>query len=649
MIGQTLSNFEITAKLGQGGMGEVYRATDTKLGREVAIKVLREGFAGDPDRLSRFFREARVLASLSHPNIATIYDFKTVAQTQFLIMELVEGESLAARIARGPIAADETLGLFLQIARGLEAAHAKGVVHRDLKPANMLVVEGQLKILDFGLARLLARHDPGEDFSRASTLSASLTAQGEPIGTAPYMSPEQARGGRVDTQTDIWAFGCCFFEALTGQRAFSGQTASDTMARVLEAEPDWEELRSVTQGRILELVVRCLQKKSRNRLHHIADARIEIQAAAADEALSESVPSGENGARGRRPLIVGGVLTGVAVVAAIAIAIAIAFRSTSKPEGRHPAAPRILSVVPPPNVRLWAGVVGSLDISPNGEHLVFVGQIGSGDLMLYHRSFGESESLPMPGSEGAQGPFFSADGRWVGFHARGQLKKVSVGGGHPAVVCGSLAFLGGTWLEDDTIVFTDARSLLRVPAAGGVPEVFATADLARGEHFRNPGALPGNRHVLVTAATDRAGQVVAVSLEDGTRTELVRGDYPYARYAPPRYLLHGDGASVFVTLFDAAQLRVVGSGIAVREGIATSPDGTGALFAVSSEGTLVYVPTLQDNSQRRYLVWRNRKGDVERLSASHAGSPLQGSLHRVPRLPLQLSRAAAATMSGSMT
>ena len=443
MIGQRISHYRILEKLGEGGMGEVYRAEDTTLKREVAIKVLPERFTQDAERLARFEREAQLLASLNHPNIAAIHSFEPSDGVHFLAMELVEGETLAQRVAKGPLPVEEALEVCRQIAEGLEAAHESGVIHRDLKPANVNITpEGKVKILDFGLAKALEGEIPVADISHSPTRTGEMTSAGVILGTAAYMSPEQARGKPVDKRTDIWAFGCVLFEALTGRQEFGGETISDCIAKVLQKEPDWESLPEKTPWRIQDLLRRCLQKDPHDRLHHIADARIEIR-----HVLSEPsdhspvrVPTATPVWRQTIPWAV------TALVAAIAI-----FASWEPPS--EPPTPRRFSINLPSPFAIDAAP-HRMALSPDGNDLVYLGRRPDHKQEIYHRPLGQFEASPIDGTEGAESLFFSPDGKWVGFYAdRTTLKKVPLAGGPALTICTVKGMCGASWGADGNIVF----------------------------------------------------------------------------------------------------------------------------------------------------------------------------------------------------
>jgi serine/threonine-protein kinase len=499
MIGKTISHYQILEKLGEGGMGEVYRAEDTKLGRPVAIKVLPDVFARDPERLARFEREAKLLASLNHPNIAAIYGLEEADGKRFLVLELVEGQTLAERLRKGPLPVEDTLDVCRQIAEGLEAAHEKGIIHRDLKPANIKITpEGKVKILDFGLAKAFHEEPAAADLSQSPTVTEQMSRPGVILGTAAYMSPEQARGKPVDKRTDIWAFGCILCECLTGKRAFEGDTVTETLASILRGEPDWQALPAATSWKVKDLLHRCLQKDPKDRLHDIADARLEI-----DEAMSgtgvgspaaEAVP-GPTPTRLRAWRLAHGALTTVSLLALAGVGAALWTGRWST----SPAATQVTRLT----IALPAGqaVTSAPAISRDGRTVAFTAGRASGSPQLYIRGLDEFESHAVPGTEGAAMPFFSPDGRSIAFFARGRLHRWNLGGGAPQTLADAPTPLGGTWGEDGTIVFVPVLNggLHQVSASGGTPEVLIRPDGKQEYAFVFPRFVPGHQEVLFTS------------------------------------------------------------------------------------------------------------------------------------------------------
>ncbi len=484
MIGQTLSHYRITAALGAGGMGEVYRATDAKLGRDVAIKVLPAELAQDPDRLARFEREARLLAALNHSNIAHVYGFETATvaegrQAHFLAMELVEGEDLAERLKRGPIPVDEALAIAKQVAEALEGAHEKGIVHRDLKPGNIkLTPDGQVKVLDFGLAKAWdGPQASSADLSQSPTLAHTGTAAGLILGTAAYMSPEQARGKAVDKKADIWAFGVVLYEMLSGRQPFAGETVSDVLAGVLKTEIDLGKLPEPTPPAIRRLLRRCLERDPKRRLHDIADARIVLEDVVSGiDGEASGAASGASATRARRAL-----LPWLAALVVMTAGAGLAGYLARGP-GATPAEPMRLAIQLDASQELGTGGNSTIAFSPDGESLVFSGR-ESGKQSLFRRKLGERETVPVPGTEGGDSPFFSPDGRWIGFVAESQMRKVPAEGGRPFSLGEARGAGGCAWLLDGTIVYAPIYSegLYRVPAEGGSPERLTTPDHKGGE------------------------------------------------------------------------------------------------------------------------------------------------------------------------
>ncbi len=448
MIGKTLGHYRVGEQLGRGGMGEVYLADDISLDRKVALKFLPDEFTGDPERMARFQREAKLLASLNHSNIAAIYGLEQAEGKRFIVMELVEGETLAQRISKGPLPVEETLGICRQIAEGLEAAHEKGVIHRDLKPGNVMITDGdKIKILDFGLAKALSSETQSADASQSPTITEAMTRPGVVLGTAAYMSPEQAKGKAVDKRADIWAFGCILYECLTGKRAFEGQTVTETLAAVLTRDLEWEKV----PAKVRPLLRRCLERDPKKRLRDIGDAYALLESA------PESVPA-------KRPGFAWGVAI-VGVLAALVLA-SLYFRQApvESPEMR-------LEVVTPPKSEPT-----SLAISPDGRLLAFA-TTGDGQRRLWLRPLDAITAQPLAGTEGASLPFWSPDSRSIGFFADYKLKRIDIAGGPPQVLAGAPLGLGGTWNRDGKEIFYIAPDgkLMAAPIQGAGQSLVAGA------------------------------------------------------------------------------------------------------------------------------------------------------------------------------
>ena len=591
MLGRTLGHYRIEAKLGAGGMGEVFLAADTKLGREVAIKVLPPEFARDPQRLARFEREARVLASLNHPHIAAIHGFEQSDGIHFLVLEYVPGETL-----HGPLPVEETLDVARQIGEALEAAHEKGVVHRDLKPANIKITpEGNVKVLDFGLAKALA-DEPASDPSQSPTLSAAPTRAGVILGTASYMSPEQARGKPLDTRTDIWSFGCVLYELVTGRQAFNGETVTDIIAAVVGKEPDWTALPASTPAGLERLLRRCLEKDARRRLRAIGDGQI----------LLEEPPTPARRPEGVRRRMLPWALAGTLAVVA-AVALGSLWRSATAPQ---PITRTVVTL--PPGDRLAAALQTAMSISPDGSRLVYAASRG-GASQLFLRRMDQLEGAPIPGTEGAGEPFFSPDGEQVGFCAGGKLKKVLVSGGAPLALCDAPNCRGASWGPDDTIVFTPSGSsgegLSLVSANGGAPQALTKPDSKNREHsHRWPQFLPGGKAVLFTVyagVNPDQGRIAVVRLDTGERLVLFEGA-SYGRYVPTGHLVYARSGGLLAAPFDPARLQITGRQFPVLEGVANTATGA-AQFGFSGSGSLVYVPGRM-GILARTLVWVDRKG-----------------------------------------
>jgi Tol biopolymer transport system component len=617
MIGSSVSHYRVTSKLGEGGMGEVWRAEDTKLGRAVALKMLPEVFAQDPERLARFEREARVLASLSHPNIAGIHGLENVDGKRFLVMELVEGQSLAERIQQGPMAVDEAVRIAKQIAEAVEAAHEKGVVHRDLKPANVnLTPDGTIKVLDFGLAKALIG-DPmsgdnvKQDLSLSPTLTQAMTGLGVLLGTAGYMSPEQARGKPVDRRADIWAFGCILYEMLTGQRLFTGETATDVIGAVVHKEPDLDELSAKVPVQVRRLLERCLQKDVNRRLQSIGDARIALQEwlenPDVEEVATETAPQGW-----RR-------WTPWAVAAG---ALVFALLVMLGPLGGRGAAPEPVrrSSIQIGDDGLFSGFGASAVLSPDGRLLAYVTGSGNegGAILLRPLDRFEPTVIATGGAGNAPyHPFFSPDGEWMGFVTPAELKKVSTAGGAPITLCKVDLNRGASWGEDQTIVYAPSprSGLLRMSAAGGESEPLTT--LGEGEiSHRWPQWLPGGKAVLFTSIGEDAPNFEDASLEvvtvaTGERKVVHRGGY-YGRYVETGHILYVQEDTVFALPFDVTKLESRGSQMPVLEGVGATVVQGAAQFDVSKNGVLVYAPTSREGDPFP-VVWVDRTGRSEPL------------------------------------
>jgi len=617
--GQNLGHYTITGQLGKGGMGEVYCAHDSRLGRDVAIKTLPPQFAHDPERVARFQREAKLLAALNHPNIASIYGLEESGGTSFLVMELVEGQTLAEliagqtsdfakassdkladRIKAGPIPVEEALQLALQIAEALEAAHEKGVIHRDLKPANIKVTpEGKAKVLDFGLAKAFAGEQAEGNLSNSPTLSDMATQQGVILGTAAYMSPEQARGKPVDKRTDLWAFGCVLYEMLTGQAAFQGEDVTEILAAVVKGGVNLDLLPANLHPRVREVLTRCLQKDLRRRYSGITDARYEIERALTDPGGSLVQPSLKVAPEKKLRL-------GLPWIAAIAIFGAIIGGvAIWKFKRAEPQQVMRFDYELPQGQEFGGLDYLDLAVSPDGKQFVYATLKG-----LYLRSLNDLTARLISGTEGyTSHPFFSPDGKWVGYVTNRKMKKITVNGGAPWDLYDySNVARGAWWDEDNFITFGQyGQDIMRISADGGAPK--SIAKLKSGALYY-PQVLPDGKSILFTSISpDNAQQKIAVqSLKTGEAIELFPGFN--ARYVPSGHILYmlPNKNTLFAVPFDLAGLRVKGEPVSVLERVLQ--------YAVSASGTLVYMPgTSSSASAKRTLVWVNREGKEEPLSA----------------------------------
>jgi Tol biopolymer transport system component/tRNA A-37 threonylcarbamoyl transferase component Bud32 len=621
--GTRLGPYEVVAAIGAGGMGEVYRAKDTKLGREVAIKVLPAAFAQDPERLVRFEREARLLASLNHTNIAHIYGFESATSAEgtavhFLAMEMVEGEDLAERLKRGAIPADEAIAIAKQIADGLEEAHEKGIVHRDLKPANLKVTpDGKVKILDFGLAKAYESEAgasaANSQLSHSPTMSRHMTEAGMIMGTAAYMSPEQARGKTVDRRADIWSFGVVLFEMLSGERLFAGETVGDTLVAVLTREPDWSRLPAEIPRPVPTLLRRCLERDPKQRLRDIGEARLAL-----NDTASRSAPAAAESAA---PSTATAPTRGPAVWAMLAVAFAAAGLLMAGWGLRRPPLPPSVTrlSIPLPSGQVLTG--GSPAITRDGRRIAYVALEPGGESRLYLRALDRYESEAVQGSEGARQPFFSPDGGRVGFFARGKLLTASVSGGAPTAIADASYYSNGaSWGDDDAVVFVPSlgSGLMRVPSAGGTPEQLTRPDEAGAGYAHTwPQSFASGRSVLFTTwGGANAGAAGTNVLDTQTRKSMPISPSTWSvRYSASGHLLISGPRGVMAAPYDPSRPQMTRAQTFVIDDVAYDTSSSNSWFSVSDNGTLVYAPALSNLST---FAWVDRKGGVTPIDVKAA-------------------------------
>jgi serine/threonine-protein kinase len=629
--GLRVGPYEIVAPLGAGAMGEVYRARDTKLNRIVALKVLPERFALDPDRCARFTREAQLLATVNHPNIGAIYGVEESNGAQALVLELVDGPTLADQIAPGPMSLEETLTIGRQVAEALDAAHEKGIIHRDLKPANIKIArDGVVKVLDFGLAKVWDAA-PQSAHSASPRLTATDLGERVVLGTPAYMSPEQARGQSLDRRTDIWSFGCVLYEMLTGRAPFARDTISDTLVAVLEREPDFTVLPPGTPAPIRTLLRRCLEKDRKRRLNSASDARLEI-----DDAIA--FPTGDafvvTPSRRVTPAAIG-ALTGVTVITALIAWILM------RPSPAVPVLPARFAIAAPGLPLNVSGLARDLAVSPDGRQLVYrAGGSNTAGSALMVRAVDRLDAQPVADVSNAYAPFFSPDNRWIGFFENTDLKKVSIAGGPAITLCQFSGIpLGASWGDDNTITFaTDApgTGLWRVSADGGQPAIVTRADPAQHEGtYSFPSVLPSGRGVLFTVVTASPAysSVAVLDLKTGQRKTLIRGGGD-AQYVETGHLVFAAAGALRAVPFDPVRLEVLGDPVTVVDRVMTKSTGA-ANYAVSRAGSLVYIGAgVSEMTAPRALLWVDRKGREE-----PTGAPLRA--YGTPRLSPDGTRVAA--------
>ena len=594
MIGKSLLHYEILDQIGKGGMGEVFRARDTKLGRDVALKVLPAELSGDPEREARFQREARALASLQHSNVASIYGFEEADGVRFLVMELVSGSELTLRMSKGPVPIDEALNFARQIAAGLEAAHENGIVHRDLKPANIMeTTEGEVKILDFGLAQAWFGDNATQSESASNpTITAAMTQVGTILGTAAYMSPEQARGSNVDRRADIWAYGVIMYEMVTGKKLFHGETISDTLAAVLRAEPDWSALPVDEAPALCRLIERCLERNPKQRLRDIGEARIFLQDGGASISnLSFASlgldPAPAAPAPGKSPAL-------LVVVALLCLALGglLGWKLLSHSE----PIPVLHTMIPPPentDYDLKGTAPGPAALSPDATKLAFAAEDEEGVTRLYLRHLDKGESVALPGTEDGAYPFWSPDSKFIGYFDNGdqKLRKVAVAGGPPVTLCTAENVKGGSWNDQDEIIFamTANSGIYKVPAIGGDPVQLTTLAPEHGSH-RHPRFLPGGKEFIFIgrpSGSGNANQVFLASLDTAVVPRIISDTQVNAEYSQGHLLTVREGV-LMATPFSPKEEKVTEGGTPLVEDILMIRGAALGVFSTSETGMMVF-------------------------------------------------------------
>jgi len=588
-LGARIGPYEVTSLLGEGGMGVVFRAHDTKLQRDIALKLLPDHFANDPERLARFQREARVLAALNHPNIAQIYGLEDSTPQRCIVMELVDGETLQERLSRGPIPVDEALPIAKQIAVALEAAHEKGIIHRDLKPANVKITpDRQVKVLDFGLAKAFDERPESRASDSPTLMSASLP--GVILGTAAYMAPEQAKGQTVDRRSDVWAFGAVLYEMLAGLRAFDGDDVTEILGRVVTAEPDWNRLPVGMSPSIQRLLRRALKKDPHQRLGDIQDARIEI-----DEAMAEPDEGGLEAVPARQLRIAWSLVAVTALALAVLAAVHFREKALEAPEMQ-------VEITTPSTSR-----PSDFALSPDGRHIVFVAS-GSGRQQLWLRSLDKSEAQPLAGTEGAASPFWSADSRWIGYFASGKLNRIDSNGGPPqALTNASGPFYGGTWNAEGTILFSPSSPgpIFRIAMSGGDPVAVTRLDVPHQSSHQFPHFLPDGHHFLYVALGTPEGRGLYLGSLDGDAPKRLAATDSSGAFLRPDWIIFRQQTALMAQRLDVKRGTLIGNPVRLADpvGIPSVLGQNG--FSASTDGRVAYRAGGRDQVQ---LTWYDRSG-----------------------------------------
>ena len=615
LSGKRLGPYEILSAIGAGGMGEVYRARDTRLERTVAVKILPDHLADRAELRERFEREARTVASLNHPHICTLHDIGHQDGTDFLVMEYLEGETLAERLKKGPLPLDQVLQYAIEISDALDKAHRKGITHRDLKPSNIMLTKSGTKLLDFGLAKLRGPQAAVANLSALPTEGSSLTARGTILGTLQYMAPEQLEGKEVDSRTDIFAFGVVVYEVATGKKAFEGKSQASLIAKILDSDPPLiSSIQPMTPPALDRAVKKCLAKEPEKRWQDASDLCDELKwIAEGSHQSSKSVTISLDRARLLRRWALTSAL-GFVILAAIA-GVAV---WNLKPAPTPPVRPITRFTIPLPAGQRLVGLdTPAIALSPDGTRLAYIGAQDNALPQLYLRAMASPDARPIPGTDGATDPFFSPDGQWLGFFTGGKLKKVSVSGGASMTLGDASAPQGASWGSQGMIAFgsEQAAVLLQVSDAGGAPQALTHLDKGETDHDW-PEFLPGGKTVLFAASgDDRAnGQVAIQSLATGARRNLIQGA-THPHYAPSGHLVYAQGGNLMAVPFDLQRLALTGAAVPVVEGVLQSTSSGGAQYNFSATGSLVYVAGAVQATAGNTLVWVSRNGIEQPLPA----------------------------------